>query len=87
MVCHSRGQGTSLRENLGKSFFIYLEITSGFKAKECERELKTELAEHFCTSETAGEQSLKNTNVYAKLNALEHRAEICNRVSLVIFTA
>lgn len=38
----------------------------------------------FSTSETAGEQSPKNANVYEKLNALEHRAEICNRVSLVI---
>lgn len=36
------------------------------------------------TSETTGEQSLKNANVYEKLNAREHRAEICNRVSLVI---
>lgn len=34
--------------------------------------------------EMAGKQSLKNANVYEKLNALERRAEICNRVSLII---
>lgn len=54
-------------------------MTSG-----CHRRLNTEMSEHFCTLETAGEQSQKNANVYEKLNALEHRAEICNRVSLVI---
>ncbi len=55
-------------------------MTSAFTA----RELDIETAVHFCILETAEEQSLKNANVYEKLNALEHRAEICNRVSLVI---
>ena len=49
-------------------------MTSGFKAT----------AVHLYILETAREQSPKNANVYEKLNALEHRAEICNRVSLVM---
>lgn len=59
-------------------------MISGFKAKECREELNTEKAVNFYILETVGEQSPKNANVYKKLNALEHRAEICNRVSLVI---
>ncbi len=55
-------------------------MTSAFRGKE----LNVEMAVDFCILETAGEQSPKNANVYEKLNALEHRAEICNRVSLVI---
>lgn len=31
----------------------------------------------------AGEQSERNANIYEELNALEQRAGICNRVSLV----
>lgn len=55
-------------------------MTSAFRGKE----LDAEMAVDFCILETAGEQSPKNANVYEKLNALERRAEICNRVSLVI---
>lgn len=47
-------------------------------------ERERERAVHFCTLETAGEQSLKNATAYEKLNTAEHRAEICNRVALVI---
>lgn len=55
-----------------------------FKAKECRQALNTGKAANVCILETVGEQSQKNANVYEKLNALEHQAEICNRVSLVI---
>lgn len=44
--------------------------------KELSNELKTEMGVHLCILETAGEQSLKNANVYEKLNALEHREGI-----------
>ena len=54
------------------------------KWHQSQRALNTETAVHFCILETAGKQSLKNANVYEKLNALEHGAQICNRVSLVI---
>lgn len=47
-------------------------------------ELNTEEALKLSILETVREQSPKNANVYEKLNALEHRAEIGNRVSLVI---
>lgn len=53
-------------------FFSYSEMISGFKANEREEELNTEKAVNFCILETVGEQSLKNANVYEKLNALEH---------------
>lgn len=46
--------------------------------RESEREINTG------DGRAAGEQSVKNANIYEKINALEHQAEICNRVSLVI---
>lgn len=59
-------------------------MTSAFKAGERDRKQSSEMAVHFCILETAGEQSPKNGDAYERLNALERRAEICNRVSLVI---